>query len=112
MKFILQLIVVGASFILADYLITGIKVDSFLTALIAALVLGLVNTIVRPILTFFTVPFIFLTLGLFIFVINALMYWATAFFIPGFEVNGFVAALLGALVTSVVSTIFSWMVRK
>ncbi len=84
-------------------LLDSVQIDSFSTALLASLVLGLVNTLVRPILILLTLPVTFLTLGLFIFVINGLMFWAAADLVTGFQVDNFGAAMLGALIYSVLS---------
>jgi putative membrane protein len=85
------------------YLMSSIRVDSFTTALIAALVLGLVNTLIRPILVLLTLPVTVLTLGLFILVINALLFWMVANFVGGFHVAGFWSALGGAILYSLIS---------
>ncbi len=84
-------------------LLDSVQIDSFSTALLASLVLGLVNTLLRPILILLTLPVTFLTLGLFIFVINGLMFWAAADLVKGFQVDNFGAAVLGALIYSVLS---------
>ncbi len=73
---------------------------SFTSAMIAAFVLGLLNTLVRPVLVLLTFPVTLLTLGLFLFVINALMFWAASSLLDGFQVNGFVAALIGSVLYS------------
>lgn len=85
------------------WLMDSIQIDSFTTALFAALVLALVNTLIRPILLLLTLPFTVLTLGLFIFVINGLMFWAASEMVAGFHVAGFMSAVLGALLYSVIS---------
>ncbi len=85
------------------WLMDSIQIDSFTTALFAALVLALVNTLIRPILLVLTLPFTVLTLGLFIFVINGLMFWAASEMVAGFHVAGFMSAVLGALLYSVIS---------
>ena len=85
------------------YLVESVHIDSFSTALVASLVLGLVNTLIRPILFILTLPVTFLTLGLFIFVINGLMFWAVADIIRGFQVDNFGAAVLGAMIYSLLS---------
>jgi len=77
--------------------------DSFATALIAALVLGLINTFIRPVLVLLTLPATVLTLGLFIFVINGLLFWFVGSFVQGFHVAGFWSAILGAIVYSIIS---------
>lgn len=101
-------IVNGAALLLVAYLYPGVQVGSFTAALIAALVLGLVNAVVRPILVILTLPVTILTLGIFLFVINALLFWLVAEVVPGFTVAGFLAALIGSLLFSVITTITSW----
>lgn len=85
------------------YLVPSVQVDSFYTALIAALLLGLVNTLIRPLVVLLTLPVTILTLGLFIFVINGLLFWFVASFVKGFSVAGFWSAVLGAIVYALVS---------
>ena len=85
------------------YLMHSVSINSFATALIVAVVLGFVNAIIRPILLIMTLPVTVLTMGLFIFVINGLMFWAVANLIDGFHVAGFWAAVGGALLYSVIS---------
>ena len=85
------------------YLVPSVHVDTFFTALVAALVLGLVNALVRPILVLLTLPVTLVTLGLFIFVINALLFWFVASFVQGFTVGGFWSAFFGAIVYALVS---------
>ena len=95
---------IGALAVLgAAYLIPGIVVASFYTALIVAALWGVVNIIVKPILVILTLPITILTLGLFTLVINALLFWFLGTIVKGFAVEGFVAAFLGALFVSVVS---------
>ena len=89
-----------------------VQVDSFTTALTAALVLGLVNTLIRPILLVLTLPITFLTLGLFIFVINGLMFWVVADIVPGFQVMSFSAAIVAAFVYSVISWLLTAFIPK
>ena len=81
----------------------GVAVASFGAALVAALVLGLVNAVIRPILIRLTLPATILTLGLFIFVINALLFWMVSHLVEGFDVGGFWSAFFGAIVYSVIS---------
>jgi putative membrane protein len=85
------------------YLMSSIQVDSFATALVAALVLGLINTFIRPLLVLLTLPATLLTLGVFIFVINGLLFWLVGSFVQGFHVAGFWSAVLGAIVYSIIS---------
>jgi putative membrane protein len=107
MRFLLRLILNAVAIIVAAYLIPGISVASPGAALVAALVLAIVNAIVRPVLLLLTLPLTILTLGLFIFVINAICLALVAWLVPGFGVSGFGAALLGALVISLVSWLLS-----
>ena len=100
------------SLIAVAYLMPSIRVADFTTALIAALVLGLVNTIIRPVLVVLTLPVTLLTLGLFILVINGLLFWFVGSFIKGFVVEGFWSAFIGAILFSVVSWALSALVLK
>jgi putative membrane protein len=83
--------------------VPGISVNNFTTALIVALILGLLNAVIRPILVFFSFPLVALTLGLFLLVINAFMLKVAAYFISGFRIEGFLPAILGSIVISVVT---------
>ena len=103
MKLLLVWLINAVALMAVAYLLPGISVDSFVTALIAALVLGLVNAVIRPLLVILTLPVTVLTLGLFIFVINGLLFWFVGSFISGFVVSGFLPALLGAILYSIVS---------
>lgn len=87
----------------AAYLVPGIEISGFYIALIVAVVLGLVNAVIRPVFIILTLPINILTLGLFTFVINGLLFWFVASFIDGFSVSGFWAACFGAVVVSIVS---------
>ena len=101
MKLIVKWLLSAAALLLLTTLYGGVAVSGFGRALIAALVIGLFNSILRPILVVLTLPVTVVTLGLFLFVINALMFWAAASLLDGFHVNGFGAALLGSLIYSV-----------
>ncbi len=100
MKIIVRWLLLAAALLLVAHLYPGVQVASFTSALIAALVLGLLNTLVRPLLVLLTLPVTLITLGLFLFVINALLFWAAASVLPGLAVTGFVAALVGSLLYS------------
>jgi len=89
------------------YFLPGITVDGFLTALLTALILGLINTFLRPLLILLTLPVTVLSLGLFILVINGLLFWFAGSILEGFEVGGFWAGVFGALLYSVFSYVFS-----
>ena len=97
---------------LLPYLMSSVTVDSFGTALLAALVLGLINVLIRPVLVLLTLPVTVLTLGLFIFVLNGLMFWLVSNLIPGFHVTGFWSAVGGALLYSVISWTLSTLLLK
>ncbi|CAN5273138.1 phage holin family protein [soil metagenome] len=100
MKILTRWLLLAAALLLVAHLYPGVVVTSFTSALIAALVLGLLNTLLRPILVLLTLPVTVLSLGLFLFVINALIFWAAADVLAGFAVTGFVAALIGSLIYS------------
>jgi putative membrane protein len=100
MKIVIRWLLLAAALLLVANLYPGVQVASFTSAMIAALVLGLLNALLRPILVLLTLPVTVLTLGLFLFVINALMFYFAASLLDGFNVNGFVAALVGSLLYS------------
>lgn len=103
MKILAVWIINALSLLALPYILTGIKVEGFSTAMIVALLLGLVNAVARPILILLTLPLTVLTLGLFIFVINGLLFWFVASFVTGFQVSGFGTAVLGAIAYSLIS---------
>lgn len=107
MKIILALVVNALALVITGYIVPGFNIDSFTTAILAAIILGVVNTFIRPILLFLTAPINLLTLGLFTFVVNALMLSLTAAIVPGIKIDGFVSSLLAAVVLSIVSTALS-----
>jgi len=101
MKLILKWLLSAAALLAVAYLYSGVEVRSFGAALTAAFVIGLFNMLLRPVLVLLTLPVTVLTLGLFLFVINALLFWWAASLLNGFYVSGFGAALLGSLIYSV-----------
>ena len=105
-RFLIHLLVVTLGLAVAVKIVPGVQVDSVITLLAAALVLGFVNAVIRPVLTFLTLPITCLTLGLFYLVVNGLAFTLAAFVVPGFHVSSFGYAVLGALVVSVVSWFF------
>jgi len=111
-RFLLAWLVNTAALIAVAYLMPSITVSSFTAALIAALVLGLVNAIVRPVLVLLTLPVTILTLGLFIFVLNGLLFWMVASWLEGFHVAGFWSGVLGAILFSIVSWLLSALVQR
>jgi putative membrane protein len=103
MRLLLVWLINTAALLALPYLMSSINVDSFGAALIAALILGLVNTFIRPLLIILTLPVTLLTLGLFILVINGLLFWAVGSWIQGFHVAGFWSGVAGAILYSIIS---------
>lgn len=103
MRLILRWIISALALLALPYVVSGIQLKSFYIALIVAVVLGFLNAVVRPILILLTLPVTLLTLGLFILVINALLFWFAASFVDGFHVSGFWAAFFGAVVYSLIT---------
>jgi putative membrane protein len=104
-KLLVKWLLLASALLFVAYVYNGVEVRSFDAAMAAAFVIGLLNTVVRPILVVLTLPVTVVTLGLFLFVINALMFWAAGSLLDGFNVRDFVAALVGSLVYSVLGVI-------
>lgn len=102
MKLLAKWLLSATTLLFVAHVYSGVAVTSFTSALAAAFVIGLLNLIVRPVLVVLTLPVTLLTLGLFLFIINALMFWAAAWLLEGFGVRGFGAALLGSLIYSLI----------
>ena len=100
LKLLLKWLLSAAALLAVTYIYGGVTVASFGTAMVAALIIGLLNMLVRPILVILTIPVTLITLGLFLFVINALMFWSAAGVLSGFNVSGFGAALIGSVIYS------------
>ena len=100
MKLIVRWLLLAAALLLVAHLTPRVQITSFGAAMIAALVIGLFNALLRPVLVLLTLPVTLLTLGLFLFVINAVMFYAAASVLSGFNVDGFLAALIGSLIYS------------
>ena len=105
MKLLVQWLISASALLLVAYLYSGVQVDSFGSALIAAFVIGLFIAVLRPVLVILTLPVTIVTVGLFLFVINALMFWSAAGVLGGFHVSGFGAALLGSLLYSLIGVV-------
>ncbi len=103
MRFIAKIIIAAVGLWLASAIIPGVSTDSWVTLLLASLLLGLVNAFVRPVVTILTLPLTLVTLGLFLLVVNAAMIGLTAWLLPGFTVTGFWSAIFAAIVTGAVS---------
>jgi putative membrane protein len=110
LRLLLVWLINAVALIAVAYLMPSISVSSFGAALIAALVLGLINAVVRPTLFLLTLPVTILTLGLFIFVLNGLLFWMVGSWLEGFHVGGFWAGVFGAIVFSLVSWLLSTLV--
>ncbi len=110
-KLINKTLIGALALLLAAYIVPGVEIDSLYIAIVAAVVLGILNAIVRPVLILLTLPVTLLTLGFFTFVINAALFWFVSSFVEGFEVSGFLAAFLGSLLVSVVTTIGSKVIK-
>jgi putative membrane protein len=107
MRVLLVWVLNAVALLAVAYLYRGVLVEGWMAAAIAALVLGLVNTLVKPVLVLLTLPVTIITLGLFLVVLNALLFWAVASLVPGFHVTGFWAAVLGAILYSVIGWLLS-----
>ena len=112
MKLILNWLLSAAALLAVAYLYSGVVVTSFTGALIAAAVLGALNMVVRPILVLLTLPVTLVTLGLFLFVLNALMFWAAASLVSGLSVSGFGAALIGSLIYSLLQVAINFVLER
>jgi putative membrane protein len=108
MRLLLVWVLNAIALLVVAYLYPGVVIVDWTAAAVAALVLGLINALVKPFLIILTLPVTVLTLGLFLLVLNALLFWAVASIVPGFEVAGFWAAMLGAILFS----IFTWALSK
>lgn len=105
MNFIIRLLVSTIAVVLSAYILPGVTVDSFITAIIVAVILSLLNVLVKPILVILTIPFTVFTLGLFLLVINAIIILMTDWIIDGFVVDGFWYALLFSIVLSIINSL-------
>ena len=108
--FLVRTLITAIGLWLANTLIPGIDIETPGTLILAALLMGLVNAVVRPIAILLTFPFTIVTLGLFLLIINAAMFGLVAAFLEGFRVSGFFAALFGWLIVSLTSTVASWFI--
>lgn len=105
LKLLAKWLLSASALLFVAYVYNGVQVSSFASAMLAALVIGLLNTVVRPVLVVLTLPVTVLTLGLFLFVINALVFWAAAGVLDGFQVRGFLAALVGSLIYTLIGMV-------
>ncbi|MGH2416065.1 MAG: phage holin family protein [Microcystaceae cyanobacterium] len=107
LEFLLTWLATAVSLVITARIVPGFEIQSFTDAAIAAIILGLVNAIVKPILVFFTLPLTILTLGLFLLVVNAITLGLVSYLTPGFEIHGFFPALFGSIVLSLISSLLN-----
>lgn len=112
MKILINWFVSGIAVFTASYLLPGVHVDSFYTALIVALVLGIINAFIKPILFFLTLPITLLTLGIFALILNALMISLTDLLVSGFEIKSFWWALLFSIVLSIITSFLNSLAKE
>ena len=112
MKLLLTWALNAVALLLVPYIVPGIDLEIFGSALIAVVILGLVNAVIRPIFILLTLPVTLLTLGLFLFVVNALMFWWVGDLLSGFRVAGFFSALFGSIVYSLASWFLSSLTQQ
>jgi putative membrane protein len=112
MQLLLRWVLNAGTLLVLAYYLPGLEVSGFYAALITALVLGLVNAVIRPLVILLTLPINILTLGLFTFIINALLFWFVSTVVKGFEVAGFWPAFWGALIMSLVSWVLGLLLKK
>jgi len=111
MKLVIKLLIATLAVFLSAYLIPGVSVDGFQTAFIVAIVLGVLNVFLKPLLVILTLPVTILTLGLFSFVINIALIYLAAYVVPGFEITGILAALLFGLLVSLISSFLNLLAK-
>lgn len=101
---IIRWILFAIALLFIAWLVPGISIDGFRAALLVSLVIGIVNVLIRPILVIITIPITIFTLGIFIFILNAFLFLFIGHVVPGFHVDGFLSALLGSILLSIIST--------
>lgn len=112
MGFILRLLLTAVAVFAGAYLVPGVDVKNFWTAIVVAIVMGLLNLIVKPILVILTLPITILTLGLFYLVINVVIIYLTEYFVTGFTVDGFIPALLFSLLVAIINAVLGGLVDR
>lgn len=112
MNTLLYFVAMAACMLVLSQILPGFRVTGWVPALIGAVVLAVLNAILKPILWVLTLPFIIVTLGLFLFIINAIVLWVTSLLVPGFLIDGLIPALLASLILSVVSMIWKSATRE
>lgn len=112
MALLIALLLNALALIITSKIVPGIEIESFWRAVLAAVVMGIINTLIKPVLSILTAPINILTLGLFTFVINAVLFYLAALIVPGFGIDSAWSAILGAIVLSVTATILSTLVKE
>ena len=107
-RFLVTWLLTAISLLITAHFVPGFVVRSFVAAMVAAIILGLVNAVVKPILVLLTLPLTIVSLGLFLFVINAITIWLAGAITPGFDVAGFLPALLGSIVLTLVTSVLNF----
>ena len=98
-----RLLITMAALYITAYIVNGMAIQGLFAGLVAALILGIVNVVIKPIFIILTIPLTILTMGLFLFVVNGLMLWLVAVLVPGFILSGFWSAVFGAILLSIVT---------
>lgn len=111
-NFVLTWVLTAVALMITAHIVPGFAIKNFVAALIAAVVLGLVNAVVRPILVVLTLPLTIVTLGLFLFVVNAIAIWVASAFTPGFTISGLGAALIGSIILTVITSVLNTLFGK
>jgi putative membrane protein len=111
MRLIISLLLNSLALFLTDKLVPGFEIKDFVTAVLLAIILGFLNTFIKPLLVFLTAPLTLLTLGLFIFIVNAVILGIAAYIVPGVNINGPLQAIIAAIVLSFISTALSLLAR-
>ena len=112
MRYVIKLLLVAGSLLIASHFVDGFTIDNFWpTAIIAALVLGFLNCVLRPILKIFSLPINMITLGLFGFLINIFIFWLLTF-VPGVAIDGFFAAMWGVIIVSIMGWVIDMITQK
>ncbi len=111
MRLLAKWIIIALAILALPYIVPGIGVESFIIAIIVAFFWGFLNLVIKPLILIIALPITILTLGLFTFVINALLFWGIASFVEGFYVDGFVPAFLGALIVSAVGMLANFILK-
>lgn len=109
---ILSLVGNALALLVTTYFVPGVTIENYTTLFLAAISIGIVNAIIKPVLRLISLPITLVTFGIFALVVNAVCFMIAAYFVPGFEIDGFVTAIIGALVMSVASTVINFLIDK